>query len=106
MEQMKGHSECSKQFVGIANVNGHCWCMKAGGNCGVNIDHILRNSGYLFQLSLPSCNVDNTDQGYGTNCTCSTGFKGSIAWAGDTASGDCSEGELKTRSLKHALTHL
>lgn len=106
LEQMKNHDECSKQFIGVANSNGHCWCAKKGGDC-YNDQTIgsLTSRGHFFELSLPSCDIQNSFQEQGTNCTCLPGFKGSITWVGDTASGDCSPGELKTRPFAHALAH-
>ena len=35
-EQMKGASECSKEYIGVSKDNGHCWCAKAGGDCDSN----------------------------------------------------------------------
>ena len=33
-EQMKDATECSKEYIGVAGSNGHCWCVKAGeGEC-------------------------------------------------------------------------
>ena len=36
-EQMKGASECSKEYIGVSKDNGHCFCAKAGGDCDSNV---------------------------------------------------------------------
>ena len=35
-EQMKDATECSTEYIGVSNGNGHCWCAQAGGNCDTN----------------------------------------------------------------------
>ena len=35
-EQMKDATECSTEYIGVADDTGHCWCAKEGGNCDTN----------------------------------------------------------------------
>ena len=35
-EQMEGATECSTEYIGVADDTGHCWCAKEGGNCDTN----------------------------------------------------------------------
>ena len=49
-EQMKSFSECSKEFIGLADTNGHCWCAKAGTDCVSNAGNL--NLLHFFQSKL------------------------------------------------------
>ena len=55
-DQMKDDKECSQQFVGVANNNGHCWCAKKGGDCSnFDIKTYILSGGHFFELRLPGC---------------------------------------------------
>ena len=106
---MQNFPQSSKKFVGMSRWNGHCYCFGVGGSC-TSVDAYAEDR--LYELVRPDCGVAHSTDGIadGTNCTCSTGYKGSITWDGDTASGTCSPGKLKKRSFTHAtltrkLTH-
>ena len=53
-EQMKGASDCSKEYIGVSKDNGHCWCAKAGTSCsGSDIDDVTDTvNGGFFRSKL------------------------------------------------------
>ena len=55
-EQMKDATECSTEYIGVADDTGHCWCAKEGGNCDTNAnikDRLLdTDNGGFFRSKL------------------------------------------------------
>ena len=98
---MQDFPQSSKKFVGMSRHSGHCYCVEEGPTCE-SFDGYAYDR--MYELVRPNCGVKHSTDGIadGTNCTCSTGFKGSITWEGNTASGTCSPGKLKKRSFTHA----
>ena len=73
VEALKNDPNCEPSLIGVADNNGHCWCVTKGDKCTETYKHQ-----WQFSLSKDACQNGGTcsNAGGGFTCDCPVGFAG------------------------------